>query len=164
MVQTSAAINPGNSGGALVNLDSQIVGIPTLTAVDQELGGAAPGIGFAISSNTAKNIADQIVEHGKVVDSGLAALDITGRTVVDANAKPVGVGIVSVVPGGAAAKAGIKPGDLVTEVNGTATPTTSVLSETLATLKPGQQVPVKVTREDGSTATITVTLGTLAVS
>jgi S1-C subfamily serine protease len=164
MVQTSAAINPGNSGGALVDLSGHVVGIPTLTAVDQSLGGAAPGIGFAISSNTAKNIADQIVKYGKVVNSGLASLDITGRTVTDASAKPVGVGVVSAKPGGAADAAGIKAGDLVTAVNGTATPSTAALSETLAALKPGQQVPVAVVHPDGSKATVQVTLGTLAVS
>jgi S1-C subfamily serine protease len=163
MVQTSASINPGNSGGALVNLSGQIVGIPTLTAVDQELGGAAPGIGFAISSNTARAIADQMVKSGKVTDSGLAALDISSRTVADLSGKPVGIGVISVKPDGAAAKAGIVAGDLVTEVNGTPTPTTSALSETLASLKPGQQVPVGVTHADGSSSTVTVTLGTLAV-
>jgi S1-C subfamily serine protease len=164
MVQTSAAINPGNSGGALVDLSGRVVGIPTLAAVDQSLGGAAPGIGFAIASNTAKNIADQIVTHGKVVNSGLASLDITARTVTDQSGKPLGVGVVSVTSGGAAAKAGIVPGDVITAVNGTATPSTAALSETLAGLRPGQQVPVNVTHADGSTATVTATLGTLAVS
>ena len=56
-VQTSAAINPGNSGGALVLLSGYVLGIPTLTATDPELGGSAQGIGFAIPSNTAVNIA-----------------------------------------------------------------------------------------------------------
>jgi putative serine protease PepD len=163
MVQTSAAINPGNSGGALVDLSGQIVGIPTLTAVDQELGGAAPGIGFAISSNTARNIADQMVKNGKVTNSGLAALDVSVRTVADQSAQPVGVGVISVTPNGAAAKAGIMAGDLITQVAGTPTPTTSALSETLAGLKPGQQVPVVATHADGSESTVTVTLGTLAV-
>jgi S1-C subfamily serine protease len=164
MVQTSAAINPGNSGGALVDLSGHVVGIPTLAAVDQSLGGAAPGIGFAIASNTAKDIAGQIVKYGKVVDSGLASLDITGRTVTDASAKPVGVGVVSVTPGGAADTAGIKAGDLITQVNGTATPSMAVLSETLAALRPGQQVPVAVVRADGTNATVQVTLGTLVVA
>lgn len=164
MVQTSAAINPGNSGGALVDLSGHVVGIPTLAAVDQSLGGAAPGIGFAIASNTAKDIADQIVKYGKVVDSGLASLNITGRTVTDASAKPVGVGVVSVTPGGAADKAGIKAGDLITEVDGTATPSMAALSETLAALRPGQQVPVAVTHADGSGSTVHVTLGTLVVA
>lgn len=163
MVQTSAAINPGNSGGALVDLSGQIVGIPTLTAVDQELGGAAPGIGFAISSNTARNIADQMVKNGKVTNSGLAALDVSVRTVADQSSRPVGVGVISVTANGAAAKAGIMAGDLITQVAGTPTPTTSALSETLAGLKPGQQVPVVVTHADGSESTVTVTLGTLAV-
>ncbi len=81
----------------------------------------------------------------------------------DASGTPIGAGVVSVEPGGAADKAGIKAGYLITAVNGTATPSASVLSELLATLKPGQQVPVDVTREDGSTATVTATLGTLAV-
>jgi S1-C subfamily serine protease len=164
MVQTSADINPGNSGGALVDLSGRIVGIPTLTAVDQQLGGAAPGIGFAISANTAKRIADQIVQSGRVTDSGLAALDLAGRTVLGDGFKPVGVGVVSVVADGAAAKAGIAAGDLIAKVNGTETPDTAALSATLATLKPGQRVPVAATHQNGSTATVTVTLGTLAVS
>jgi putative serine protease PepD len=164
MVQTSVDINPGNSGGALVDLSGRIVGIPTLTAVDRQLGGAAPGIGFAISSNTAKSIADQIVQSGRVTDSGLAALDIAGRTVLGDGFRPVGVGVVSVDAGGAAAKAGIVPGDLIARVNGTDTPDTAALSATLATLKPGQRVPVVVTHENGSTGTVAVTLGTLPVS
>jgi S1-C subfamily serine protease len=61
-IQTSAAINPGNSGGALVNLSGQVIGIPTLAATDQQLGGgAAPGIGFAIASNTVRRIADRLI-------------------------------------------------------------------------------------------------------
>jgi S1-C subfamily serine protease len=62
VIQTSAAINPGNSGGALVNLSDQVVGIPTLAAVDQQIGNsAAPGIGFAIASNTVRRVADQLI-------------------------------------------------------------------------------------------------------
>ncbi|CAM5718935.1 trypsin-like peptidase domain-containing protein [Streptomyces violaceorubidus] len=70
MVQTSAAINPGNSGGALVNLDGQVIGIPTLAATDPALGdSAAPGIGFAIPASMVTTVAGQIVEDGKVTDS-----------------------------------------------------------------------------------------------
>lgn len=164
MIQTSASIDPGNSGGALVDLGGRVVGIPTLTAVDQEIGGQAPGIGFAISANTAKNIADQIIANGKVTDSGIASLDIVGSTVVDANGQPAGVGVVSLTPQGAAAKAGIQVGAVIAGVDGNPTPTVSVLSQVLAGLKPGQQVPVQVVDSGAGTAkAVTVTLGTLAV-
>jgi trypsin-like peptidase len=75
-IQTSAAINPGNSGGALVNIRGSVIGIPTLGAADPQLGGAAAGIGFAIPSNTVKNIASQIIQHGHVVSSGRPYLGI----------------------------------------------------------------------------------------
>jgi S1-C subfamily serine protease len=61
VIQTSAAINPGNSGGALVDLSGQVIGIPTLSAVDPEMGAEAPGIGFAIDSNTVRQVADSLV-------------------------------------------------------------------------------------------------------
>ena len=61
VIQTSAAINPGNSGGALVDLSGQVIGIPTLAAVDPEMGAQAPGIGFAIDSNTVRQVADKLV-------------------------------------------------------------------------------------------------------
>jgi S1-C subfamily serine protease len=164
MIQTSASINSGNSGGALVDLSGAVVGIPTLTAVDQTLGGAHPGIGFAISSDTAKRIADQIVSSGKVTDSGLASLGITGRSLVDANSRPFGVGVVEVASGGPAANAGIVAGDIITSVNKVPVTSMDALSGELATLKPGQQVPVGITKADGSTSTVNVTLGTLSVS
>ena len=77
VIQTSAAINPGNSGGALVDLQGQVVGIPTLAATDAQLGGSAPGIGFAISSNRAKVIADQLIASGTVTNSGRSYLGVT---------------------------------------------------------------------------------------
>jgi S1-C subfamily serine protease len=64
VIQTSAAINPGNSGGALVDLTGRVIGIPTLAAVDPEMGAQAPGIGFAIDSNTVRRVADKIVHAG----------------------------------------------------------------------------------------------------
>jgi S1-C subfamily serine protease len=64
VIQTSAAINPGNSGGALVDLSGQVIGIPTLSAVDPEMGAEAPGIGFAIDSNTVRQVADSLVRSG----------------------------------------------------------------------------------------------------
>jgi putative serine protease PepD len=155
MVQTSAAINPGNSGGALVDIQGRVIGIPTLAATDPQLGGgSAPGIGFAIPANLAKDIAGQIVAHGKVVNSHRAYLGIrVGET--NRNAAYVG----SVAAGGPAANAGIHVGDVIISVDGMPTSTTGVLSEVLAELKPGQKVPVVVKHRSG-TKTLQVTLGT----
>ncbi|MEU9061605.1 trypsin-like peptidase domain-containing protein [Streptomyces sp. NPDC048430] len=159
MVQTSAAINPGNSGGALVNLDSEIIGIPTLAATDSEQGGgAAPGIGFAIPVSMVRTVADQIIRSGKVTDSGRAALDITGRTVVDDDYQPAGVAIVSVEKDGAAADAGLRVGDVITRIGDTPVTTITSLSEALAGEKPGRKVRVTYTRGD-SRKTAEVTLG-----
>ncbi|GGZ26816.1 S1C family serine protease [Streptomyces nitrosporeus] len=159
MVQTSAAINPGNSGGALVNLDSQVIGIPTLAATDPQLGGsAAPGIGFAIPVSMVRTVADQIIESGRVTDSGRAALEITGRTVVDDDYRPAGVAIVSVEEDGAARKAGLRVGDIITRVGDTPVTTITSLSEALAGDKPGDRVRVTYTR-GGDERTAEVTLG-----
>ncbi|MEV8453367.1 trypsin-like peptidase domain-containing protein [Streptomyces sp. NPDC052095] len=159
MVQTSAAINPGNSGGALVNLDSEVIGIPTLAATDPDLGGsAAPGIGFAIPVSMVKTVADQIIKTGRVTDSGRAALDITGRTVVDDNYQPAGVALVSVARDGAADKAGLRPGDIVTKLDGRQVTTITSLQEALAADKPGEKVTVTYLR-DGAERTAKVTLG-----
>jgi putative serine protease PepD len=64
VIQTSAAINPGNSGGALVDLSGHVIGIPTLSAIDPEMGAAAPGIGFAIDGNTVRRVAATLVRSG----------------------------------------------------------------------------------------------------
>ncbi|MFC4058115.1 S1C family serine protease [Planomonospora corallina] len=162
-IQTSAAINPGNSGGALVDLSGEVIGIPTLAATNPELGGgAAPGIGFAIPSNTVTDIAGQIIRGGKVTNTRRAALGVSVQTVVGPGGGVVGVGVMRVTPGGGADKAGIRPGDVITSVNGTETTTTQALSEALAALKPGEQAQVGLIRADGSTATVTVTLGELS--
>ncbi len=161
MVQTSAAINPGNSGGALVDLDDQVIGIPTLAATDPQLGsGAAPGIGFAIPSSTVKRIADQIIKNGKVTDSGRAALGVTVRGVVGENFQPAGAAIVAVTPSGAAAKGGLKAGDVITRIGGLPVTTVQSLTEALATFKPGQKVKVTYAR-DGATKSAQVVLGSL---
>jgi putative serine protease PepD len=155
VIQTSAAINPGNSGGALVDIQGRVIGIPTLAATDPELGGSAPGIGFAIPGNLAKDIARQIVTNGKLVNYQRAYL---GLKVGETSGNGLYVGSVSA--GGPAAKAGIDAGDVIVSVDGHATSTINVLSSVLAGLKPGQEVSVVVKNQDGRKATLQVTLGT----
>ena len=159
-IQTSAPINPGNSGGALVSLSGQVIGIPTLAASDPQMGGAAVGIGFAIPSDTVTSIARQLVATGKVANSGRAALGITAETLADASGQPAGVGVVTTEPGGPAAHAGIRTGDIILAVDGKATDSVTALQSVLAALNPGDQVRVRLSR-DGTQSTVTATVGAL---
>jgi S1-C subfamily serine protease len=154
VIQTSAAINPGNSGGALVDASGAVIGVPTLAALDPELGGsAAPGIGFAISSNTVRSIAPQLIEHGRVLASGRAWLGVDLRT-MDAG----GALIADVVPNGPAAQAGIKAGEQLVSVAGSPATTTDDIALALAQQKPGATIPVQV-RDGQGTHTVNVKLG-----
>ena len=154
VVQTSAAINPGNSGGALVNLQGQIIGIPTLAATDPQLGGgAAPGIGFGIPSNIVRNIATQLINQGTVTLSNRASLGVQGNNQQRRRAgRPSAAGRSS-------CSGRDRTGDVITAINGTATTDPTTLADVLAGLKPSQTVSVAVTRPDGTTGTAQVTLG-----
>jgi len=155
MIQTSAAINPGNSGGALADLQGRVIGIPTLAAIDPELGGAAaPGIGFAIPSNLVKDIAIQIIQTGHVTNSHRAYL---GVQIGDTNG--LGVFVQSVTRGGPAAKAGIVAGDVIESVNGQATPTVDALTSVVSELKPGKKVAIALDTQRGKRKTVQLTLG-----
>jgi S1-C subfamily serine protease len=159
-IQTSAAINPGNSGGALVNLESQVVGVPTLAATLPDQGGAAPGIGFAIPSATVKNIAGQLIKYGKVMNSDRATLDITAQTADNSEGQPAGVAVLAVAKGGAASTAGIRAGDIIVGINDLGTPTLQDLETALTQFKPGEQVTVRYTR-NGTEKTTRAKLGSL---
>jgi S1-C subfamily serine protease len=154
VIQTSAPINPGNSGGALVDLDERVVGIPTLAATDQELGGAAVGIGFAIPSNVVADIASQMVRYGHVVDSHRAYLGVS-----IGNTGGSGVYVGSVTAGGPSAKAGLRVGDRIVAVNGTPTPSEADLSAVLSHLKPGSTAKLSLIGSDGKHRSATVELG-----
>jgi S1-C subfamily serine protease len=156
VVQTSAAINPGNSGGGLVNLQDQIVGMPTLAAVDPQVGSAAPGIGFALSSNTVQDYANQIIKDGKVTNTHRAYLGVKVGDVQN----PPGVVVLAVVPGGPSAQAGVQVGDIITAVNGQSVTSSAALSQALANLTPGTQATLTVNR-NGQSMSLKVTLGTL---
>jgi putative serine protease PepD len=162
-IQTSAAINPGNSGGALVNLSDQVIGIPTLAAQLPDQGGAAPGIGFAIPSDTVRNIAGQLIKDGRVTKSDRASIGITGETSANGSGKGVGVGVVSVTPGGTAAQAGIAAGDVIVGVNNQQISSLADLQYVLAQLSPGARVTLHYTSDSSSTThSGTGTLGSLA--
>ena len=157
VVQTSAAINPGNSGGGLVNLQSQVVGVPTLAAADPQMGGAAPGIGFALPSNTVTDYANQIIRDGKVTNTHRAYLGVGVGNVTSGGS---GVVVLEVLPGGPAQAAGVQVGDIITAVNGQPVANSSALAVQLANLAPGSAATLSISR-NGQSMTIKVTLGTL---
>ena len=160
-IQTSAAINPGNSGGALVDLSGDVVGIPTLAALDQQEGGAAGGIGFAIPSDTVIPIARQLIATGHVTNSGQATMVIQGSDAVDGAGDPVGV-IVGKVPAGSnLARSGLAAGDIITAVSGKPTPTLAELQNVVAGLQSGQTVSAEIVAPNGARRMVTVVLGNL---
>lgn len=148
-IQTSAAINPGNSGGALVNLNGQVIGVPTLAAQLPGQAGAAPGIGFAIPSETVQNIADQIISTGKVTSSDRASLGIDAQTVASESGNLVGVAVLGVTARSTAARAGIKIGDVIVGIDDKRVTNLEQLELALSELKPGTIVTIRYTRGQG---------------
>jgi serine protease Do len=159
-IQTDAAINPGNSGGALVNLDGQLVGIPS--AILSRTGGYM-GVGFAIPSDMARPIMNSLVEHGHV-SRGYMGVAIQNLDDELANALHVpdarGVVIADVTPRGPAARAGIKRGDIVVAIDGQPTASTGQLRNRIAATGGGKTVRVDLIRL-GEKKTLDVTLGNL---
>src|SRR5215475_1071333 len=159
-IQTSAPINPGNSGGALVTASGHVIGIPTLAAVSPQGGGQAQGIGFAIPSNLARDIAGQIIKSGHVTNSHRAALGARVATVTSVDGASHGAAVVAVTPGGPAERAGLRAGDVISKLGPAPTPDADALLSALAAADPGQRVELTITRS-GQAHTVPVTLGTL---
>jgi serine protease Do len=150
-IQTDAAINPGNSGGALVDVQGRLVGVNT--AILSRSGGFQ-GIGFAIPSNLARNVMEQLVKSGKVVRGylGVTMQDLTPELVDAFNLKAREGALVSdVMPGSPAAKAGFKSGDVLTEFDGKKILDGRHLKLTVANVAPGTEVPVTVLRDNKTT-------------
>jgi len=165
-IQTDAAINPGNSGGALVDMQGNLVGIPTLTAIDPEFNTPASGVGFAIPSNRVATIVPQIISTGSVTHTGRAALGVHVAD-VDANLAAQdnlsvdhGAYVADVVQNGAAASAGIQAGDVIVGIDNTPVNDTQSLGEALANHNPGDTVAVHIYRGNQQ-MTINVKLGEL---
>ena len=161
MLQTDAAINPGNSGGPLLNLRGEVVGMNTAIISNGRAEGNI-GIGFAVPINTIRNLLPQL-HTGKVV---------RGRIGVQITAVPregyeefglksrTGAIVSSVMPGGAAQKAGLEPGDVIVEFNGRPITSTNELQSNVTSTKPGTSVPVKILR-DKKERTVNVTIDEL---
>jgi putative serine protease PepD len=155
-LQTSAAINSGNSGGALVSLSDQVIGVPTATAVAAGDGKAA-GIGFAIPSDTVTSIAGQLISAGRVTKPGRSTLGISSHTAATSSGQGNGVTIATTTADGPAETAGLRRGDVITEVEGCPIRSEAQLAALLAALTPGMQLYLTYTRS-GRAHTATVTL------
>ena len=157
-IQTDAAINPGNSGGALVDVNGNLMGINT--AIYSRSGGSL-GIGFAIPVSTAKLVLEGIVKEGVVRRGwiGVEPADLTPEMVETFGLKTTrGALITGVLQNGPAARAGIRPGDVITEVADKAVGNVSELLTSVAVLKPGTAVKFKLQRR-GETLSVEVTPG-----
>ncbi|HYT73160.1 MAG TPA: PDZ domain-containing protein, partial [Vicinamibacterales bacterium] len=161
-LQTDAPINHGNSGGALVNTAGQLVGINSqiLSPSDANI-----GLGFAIPSNMARNVMDQLVKNGTV---RRAKLGVTVQRITADLAASLGLPssqgalVSSVEPGSPAARAGIRQGDVITQYNGKAISDYNQLRNIVAATTPGTSVPVQILR-NGRSETVQATVGELAV-
>ena len=168
-IQTDAAINPGNSGGALVDLQGELIGVPTLNIINPTFNSPASGVGFAIPSSRVKLIVPQLINTGSVTHTGRASLGVSVGTVdptVAAQANlsvDYGALIVSVTPNGPAASAGMQPNDVIVQVDNKQVIDVASLGDALASQSPGDTVTVKAYRGNQQ-MTFNVKLGELQVA
>ena len=156
-VQTDAAINPGNSGGPLVDLNGRLVGINT--AIASQTGGYQ-GIGFAIPSNTVERVATQIIEEGEVRRARLGVrYGAASQSLIENEDLPPGSAVIGEVEDGSAAdEAGLKPGDVVTAINGEELDNYLQIGNRITSMQPGTEVNLTI-RRNGEQQEVTVTLG-----
>ncbi len=173
VIQTDAAINPGNSGGALVDMNGNLIGVPSQI---ESQSGSNSGVGFAIPSSLVKQVASQLISKGVAAHSflGISGMTITPDIISTLNLKPEqqGVLIASVVSGGPAERAGLKgaaldangnptaAGDIITGIDGKPiTRFEDLVSYLYDSTQPGQTVALTVLR-NGAESQVQVTLGT----
>jgi serine protease Do len=151
MLQTDAAINPGNSGGPLLNLRGEVIGINTAILSPGQSGGNV-GIGFAVPINVVRALLPQL-EQGKVIRGriGTRVTTVPREAADELGLKQPGGALVAVVePDGPAARAGMKPGDVIVEYGGKPVRTSDELVQMVVNSAPGSQVPVTVIRDKQS--------------
>lgn len=159
VIQTDAAINPGNSGGALVNNQGELIGINVAIATAGNGESGSIGVGFAIPSNTAFRISQEIIDTGSA-SHGLLGAMVRDNTVEESTFS-TGAYVEKVGDGGAAQLAGIKPGDIVVTFAGQTVTSASDLTAMVRAEPAGAQVEVEVIR-DGARKVFKVTLGDAA--
>lgn len=154
VLQTDAAINPGNSGGALCNENGEVIGINSL-----KIGATAnvEGMGFAISINETKEIIDSLMNYGKVKRPSLGVM---GQTVASRDGKIKGFYVNEVILGSGAAKSGIKPTDVIIELNGKKVEKFDDMAQILEQHKIGDTIKCKIWR-NGETKQVNVILSEL---
>ena len=162
-LQTDAAINPGNSGGPLVNMSGEVIGVNTAIISETR---QYSGLGFALPSNTAVRVYNQLVQNGKVT-RGSIGIQYTSNPdpgLFRAFGLQPGAGVVveSVIAGSPAAKAGLRPGDIITQIDGKKINGGGSLLDIVANSSVGQTIQVRVNR-DGKEQTIPVTIEGRAV-
>ncbi|HKJ76596.1 MAG TPA: PDZ domain-containing protein, partial [Gammaproteobacteria bacterium] len=156
-IQTDASINPGNSGGALVNLNGELVGINT--AILSQSGGNV-GIGFAIPINMARQVTEQLVEHGEVRrgELGVHAQNLTPDLAEAFGLEPRNGAVVTMVERGSPADdAGLERGDVITHVDGEPVTNAADVRNRVGLIQVGQEVELRVLR-DGEPLTLTPVL------
>ncbi len=160
LIQTDAPINPGNSGGPLVDLQAQVVGINTLVAATSQSGQPVEGIGFAISIDTAKRIADQLVASGRAVHPFLGVQYVPLNPALAARlgtSEQRGAYVLSVDPNSPAARAGIQQGDVIVSAADQPIDSESALARVIEENSPGSTIPLTIVR-DGRRLVVQVTL------
>tara|TARA_Y100001970_G_scaffold132646_1_gene163734 strand:- start:14405 stop:15823 length:1419 start_codon:yes stop_codon:yes gene_type:complete len=163
-IQTDASINQGNSGGPLFNLQGKVIGINTAIIAPGQTGSI--GIGFAIPSNAASNIIDQLIEFGETKRGWLGVrIQMVTKEIAEVQQldEPIGALIAGVSEGSPAEKAGIKPGDIILEFDGQKIKTMRNLPKIVANTKVGKNVYLKIWRNKKLT-TKRLTLGRLESS
>ncbi len=157
-LQTDAPINQGNSGGALVNTNSELVGINSQILSPS---GGSIGIGFAIPSNMARTVMETLIKNGKVrrgqlgIYAGKLNSEVAAKMGIN---EGKGVVVLQVQPGSAAERAGIKKGDVITALNGAEVTDPNVFRNTIASTAPGAEVTLTIKR-DGREQQVRATLG-----